>query len=203
MTTERPPIPPSRVGPWRRRSRRDAYDERLDHGLARRGRPARRQPRHLRRRPLREPRRRRGRRSTTRIGSCSSASIATRSTRTPGRSPRAASRTASPPLDGARRELREETGVEADGWRELVPVPPVELDHRRGRRAVRGAGDEPRDRVARTRPRSSTIRWVPFDEALAMTADGRITDAMTIIGLQRARARAGEPAAAATRRGRR
>ena len=29
------------------------------------------------------------------------------------------------------------------------------------------------------------IRWLPFDEALAMTTDGRITDAMTIMGLQR------------------
>jgi ADP-ribose pyrophosphatase len=27
--------------------------------------------------------------------------------------------------------------------------------------------------------------WVPFDEALAMTLDGRITDAMSIVGLQR------------------
>ena len=29
------------------------------------------------------------------------------------------------------------------------------------------------------------MRWVAFDEALAMTADGRITDAMSIMGLQR------------------
>ena len=28
-------------------------------------------------------------------------------------------------------------------------------------------------------------RWLPFDEALAMTLDGRITDAMSVIGLQR------------------
>jgi hypothetical protein len=28
-------------------------------------------------------------------------------------------------------------------------------------------------------------RWLPFDDALAMTLDGRITDAMSIIGLQR------------------
>jgi hypothetical protein len=29
------------------------------------------------------------------------------------------------------------------------------------------------------------IRWLPFEDALAMTTDGRITDAMTIMGLQR------------------
>jgi hypothetical protein len=29
------------------------------------------------------------------------------------------------------------------------------------------------------------VRWVPFDEALEMTLDGRITDAITIMGLQR------------------
>ena len=28
-------------------------------------------------------------------------------------------------------------------------------------------------------------RWVPFAEALAMTLDGRITDAMTMMALQR------------------
>jgi hypothetical protein len=29
------------------------------------------------------------------------------------------------------------------------------------------------------------VRWVPFDEALAMTFDGRITDAMSVIAIQR------------------
>jgi len=29
------------------------------------------------------------------------------------------------------------------------------------------------------------IRWVPFAEALAMTLDGRITDALSIMGIQR------------------
>ena len=28
-------------------------------------------------------------------------------------------------------------------------------------------------------------RWVPFDEALAMTFDGRIADALSILALQR------------------
>jgi hypothetical protein len=29
------------------------------------------------------------------------------------------------------------------------------------------------------------VRWVPFDGAVAMTLDGRITDAMAIMGIQR------------------
>jgi hypothetical protein len=39
------------------------------------------------------------------------------------------------------------------------------------------------------------VRWVPFGEALSMTADGRITDAMSIMGIQRvALERAATPA---------
>ena len=39
------------------------------------------------------------------------------------------------------------------------------------------------------------VRWVPFDEALAMTRDGRITDAMSVAAIQRfALDRAGDDA---------
>ena len=39
-----------------------------------------------------------------------------------------------------------------------------------------------------------TTRWVPFEEALAMTLDGRMTDAMAIMGIQRvALERVGRP----------
>ena len=33
---------------------------------------------------------------------------------------------------------------------------------------------------------SLAVRWVPFDEVLAMTLDGRITDAMTVLAVHRA-----------------
>ena len=88
------------------------------------------------------------------------------------------------PLDGIRRELREETGVEATEWVEI------------GRYALSNsitdelglvwlatglsqgtAAPEPTEDLA--------VTWVPFDEALAMTFDGRITDAVSIIGIQR------------------
>ncbi len=88
------------------------------------------------------------------------------------------------PLDGIRRELREETGVEAAEWIELARF---HLSNSVSDEAgilylativTHGAADpEPTEEIE--------SRWLPFDEALAMTFDGRITDAMTIIGIQR------------------
>ena len=88
------------------------------------------------------------------------------------------------PIDGMRRELREETGVEASEWRELVRLHLSNsvTDEAGVLYLARGLSHgtsqpEPTERIE--------VRWVPFDEALAMTADGRITDAMSLIGLQR------------------
>jgi 8-oxo-dGDP phosphatase len=88
------------------------------------------------------------------------------------------------PLDGIRRELREETGIDATEWVELARVHlsnsisdeagvlylATHLTHG-------DATPEPTEQLE--------VRWLPFDEALAMTFDGRITDALSIIGLQR------------------
>jgi 8-oxo-dGTP pyrophosphatase MutT (NUDIX family) len=88
------------------------------------------------------------------------------------------------PLDGMRRELREETGVEAAEWRELgrLHLSNSVTDEAGFIYLARGlshgsADPEPTEQI--------DVRWVPFDEALAMALDGRITDAMSIIGLQR------------------
>jgi 8-oxo-dGTP pyrophosphatase MutT (NUDIX family) len=88
------------------------------------------------------------------------------------------------PLDGIRRELREETGVDAAEWIELARM---HLSNSVSDEAAilylatnvtHGTADpEPTEELE--------TRWLPFDEALAMTLDGRITDAMTIVGLQR------------------
>ena len=88
------------------------------------------------------------------------------------------------PLDGARRELREETGVEADGWREIVAF---HLSNSISDEAgTLFAAHAIAHGVASPEPTEDlVIRWLPFDEALAMAGDGRITDAMTILGLQR------------------
>ena len=77
-------------------------------------------------------------------------------------------------LDGARRELLEETGVEATEWRELarlhlsnsvsdelaVLFVATGLSH----------GDATPDGTEQL-----VVRWLPFGEVLAMTLDGRIT----------------------------
>jgi ADP-ribose pyrophosphatase len=86
------------------------------------------------------------------------------------------------PRDGAARELREETGVMAAEWQELgrlhlsnsvsdeLAVLYVATELTTGEPAPDGTED-------------LAVRWVPFDEALAMTLDGRITDAMSVAAL--------------------
>jgi len=88
------------------------------------------------------------------------------------------------PIDGIRRELREETGVEASEWRELVRIHLSNsvTDEAGVVYLARGLSHgtsqpEPTEQIE--------VRWVPFEEALVMAADGRITDAMSLIGLQR------------------
>ncbi len=88
------------------------------------------------------------------------------------------------PIDGARRELLEETGVEAADWHELATIHlsnsvsdevailflATGLSH--GVATPDGTED-------------LAVRWVPFADALAMTADGGITDSLSVVGLQR------------------
>lgn len=88
------------------------------------------------------------------------------------------------PVDGARRELREETGVEAAEWVELAryALSNSVTDERGVVYLATGltqaaADPDPTEDLA--------TRWVPFAEALAMTIDGRITDAISMIGIQR------------------
>jgi 8-oxo-dGTP pyrophosphatase MutT (NUDIX family) len=100
-------------------------------------------------------------------------------------------------LEGARRELREETGVEATDWRELVRFHlSNSITDESGvlfaARALRHgtATPDPTEELA--------IRWVPFAESLAMIGDSRITDAMTIMALQSIALERALPAATAS-----
>jgi 8-oxo-dGDP phosphatase len=102
-------------------------------------------------------------------------------------------------LEGARRELREETGVEAAEWRELAHL---DLSNSiTDERAVIFLATRLTLGVAEPDPTEVLVtRWVPFDEALAMTLDGRIRDVMSVVALQRValdRAVAGGPAMSA------
>jgi 8-oxo-dGTP pyrophosphatase MutT (NUDIX family) len=88
------------------------------------------------------------------------------------------------PLDGMKRELLEETGVEAAEWRELgrLHLSNSVTDEEAFLYLAGGLSQG----VAQPEPTEQIeVRWVAFDEALAMALDGRITDAMSIVGLQR------------------
>jgi ADP-ribose pyrophosphatase len=89
-----------------------------------------------------------------------------------------------PPMEGAIRELREETGVEAADWCELARL---HLSNSVSDEAAIlfmakavSHGEADPDGTEQLE-----VRWVPFDEALAMTLEGRITDAMTVCGIER------------------
>ncbi len=87
--------------------------------------------------------------------------------------------------DGARRELREETGIEATDW---IEISRSHLSNSvSDEEAVLYLATGLTHGVATPDGTESlAVRWVPFDEVLAMTMDGRITDAMTILAVQRA-----------------
>ena len=87
-------------------------------------------------------------------------------------------------LDGVKRELREETGLEAANWREIarVDLSNSVTDERAVLYLATGltqgeATPEPTEAIE--------VRWVAFPEVLAMTMDGRITDAMSVVAIQR------------------
>jgi 8-oxo-dGTP pyrophosphatase MutT (NUDIX family) len=104
------------------------------------------------------------------------------------------------PLVGARRELLEETGLTARTWREIgryqlsnsvsdewaVTYLATDLEHGT-------AQPEGTERLE--------VRWLPFDEVMAMVESGEISDALSILPLQTLaleHARSGGPTRAGT-----
>jgi 8-oxo-dGTP pyrophosphatase MutT (NUDIX family) len=87
-------------------------------------------------------------------------------------------------LEGARRELLEETGVTAADWRELARV---HLSNSvSDELAVLYLATGLTQGVATPDPTEALeVRWLPFDDVLAMTLDGRVTDAMTVVAVER------------------
>jgi 8-oxo-dGTP pyrophosphatase MutT (NUDIX family) len=87
-------------------------------------------------------------------------------------------------LEGARRELLEETGVTAADWRELARI---HLSNSvSDELAVLYLATGLTQGVATPDPTEALeVRWLPFDDVLAMTLDGRIMDAMTVVAVER------------------
>jgi 8-oxo-dGTP pyrophosphatase MutT (NUDIX family) len=87
-------------------------------------------------------------------------------------------------LEGARRELREETGVVAARWREIGRFHlSNSVTDEAGVLYV--ATNLRQDQAAPEATEELAVTWIPFDEAVEMTRDGRITDAIAIMGIQR------------------
>ena len=86
---------------------------------------------------------------------------------------------------GAQRELREEAGVEASDWREIarVHVSNSVTDEEATLFLATGLSHGPS--ALESTELDLTLDWVPFEEALAMVMDGRITDALSVVALQR------------------
>jgi 8-oxo-dGTP pyrophosphatase MutT (NUDIX family) len=87
-------------------------------------------------------------------------------------------------LQGAQRELREETGLEAATWVELgrLSMSNSVTDERAVLFLATGltqgdAAPEPTESLA--------LRWLPFSDVLAMTLDGRIHDVLTVVAVER------------------
>jgi 8-oxo-dGTP pyrophosphatase MutT (NUDIX family) len=88
------------------------------------------------------------------------------------------------PLDGAKRELREETGLEAVEWREIGRFHLSNSITDEAAVAYVATGLT-RGAASPDETEALEIERVPFGEALAMTLDGRITDALSVLALQR------------------
>jgi 8-oxo-dGTP pyrophosphatase MutT (NUDIX family) len=88
------------------------------------------------------------------------------------------------PLTSARRELREETGIEAGSWQLLLEMDlsnSVTDEHAYIYLATGLNFGE----AAPEETESLQLRRLPVSEAIAMALDGRITDAMSVAALLR------------------
>ena len=86
------------------------------------------------------------------------------------------------PLDGAKRELAEETGYTARTWRELIRFTPSNsVTDEEGVLFV--ASDLEAGNASPDPTEQLEVRWVPVEDALSMVVAGEIHDLMTQVGL--------------------
>lgn len=87
------------------------------------------------------------------------------------------------PLEGARRELLEETGLTARTWREMGRYQLSNSVSDESAVVYMATGLE----QGAARPEGSeelTFRWLPFAEVMAMVESGEISDALSVLPLQ-------------------
>ncbi|HLN24271.1 MAG TPA: NUDIX hydrolase [Patescibacteria group bacterium] len=88
------------------------------------------------------------------------------------------------PLAGAQRELSEEAGLEAAHWQELARIDTTNcVTDESG--AVYVAWGLSETAAHPDDDEQLTLRRLPYADALAMAMDGRITDAISLIGLMK------------------
>ena len=88
------------------------------------------------------------------------------------------------PLDAAQRELKEETGLEAGRWTEIMQLHPSNsITDELG--LVYVAMDLTEGETSFEETEDLEVRRLPFDEAIAMVERGDITDAISVAALLR------------------
>lgn len=101
------------------------------------------------------------------------------------------------PLSAAKRELREEAGLEADHWEPLGPMLHLTNCHSNEQGHLYLASGLHEVGASPEGTEDITVRKLPLEEAMQMVDSGEITDAMTIMALlrlDRARRSASAPA---------
>lgn len=88
-------------------------------------------------------------------------------------------------LDAAKRELSEETGLEAGRWERLGREVHLSNCFSAERGELFLAQDLHQGQAAPDDTELLQVRWVPFREALRMVDDGEIKDSLSIIGILR------------------
>lgn len=86
-------------------------------------------------------------------------------------------------LEAARRELAEETGLTARRWTPICPRLHLSNSVTDERGVVYLAEDLTEGEAAPEETEELALRRVPLAEAVAMAADGRISDALAVVGL--------------------
>lgn len=100
------------------------------------------------------------------------------------------------PLQAAQRELREETGFEAGDWTSLGSMSALNgvaeaIEYVFLARDLRPAVTDEDAAETQAEEGIQAVSWAPFDEVLAMIAEGTITDGETIAAIAKAAIRLG------------